>query len=61
MIPNNLELTTKFKEAYAIMNESIDSIFITGKASAGKSTLLLCFNNILRKIMSYLILQVLRH
>jgi len=40
---NNLELSTEFKEAYKIMNESSDSVFITGKAGAGESTLLLYF------------------
>ncbi len=41
MILNNLELTAEFNEAYKIMNEGSDSVFITGQAGAGKSALLL--------------------
>ena len=29
---SNLELTTEFKEAYKIMNEGSDSVFITGES-----------------------------
>ncbi|MFQ3307391.1 MAG: ATP-dependent DNA helicase PIF1 [Candidatus Midichloriaceae bacterium] len=49
MISNNLELNAKFNEAYETMNESTDSVFITGKAGVGKSTLLLYFSQHTKK------------
>jgi ATP-dependent DNA helicase PIF1 len=40
---NNLELNSQFQEALDLMNQTMENIFITGKAGTGKSTLLSYF------------------
>lgn len=40
---STLEINEKFSEALSFMNDSMDNIFITGKAGTGKSTLLSYF------------------
>jgi len=42
-LPDNLELTEEFKEAFDLLERSKESVFITGKAGTGKSTLLKYF------------------
>jgi hypothetical protein len=42
-LPDNLQITEEFQEAFDILNTTNKSIFITGKAGTGKSTLLKYF------------------
>jgi ATP-dependent DNA helicase PIF1 len=45
MKPENIEINEKFQQALEILENSHDSVFITGRAGTGKSTLLDYFRN----------------
>ncbi len=40
MVKNNIEITDEFKQAFNLLENSSESLFITGKAGTGKSTFL---------------------
>ncbi|GAA4971492.1 PIF1 family DEAD/DEAH box helicase [Algibacter aquimarinus] len=48
-IPDNLVITDEFQEAFDLMDKTRESVFITGKAGTGKSTLLKYFRKKTRK------------
>ena len=45
VLPDNLELNDEFVGTFNLIENTVDSIFITGKAGSGKSTLLKYFKN----------------
>ncbi|MFC1521352.1 AAA family ATPase [Elusimicrobiota bacterium] len=51
---NRIEINEQFKIALELMKDTSDSVFITGKAGTGKSTLLDYFRNITRKQVAVL-------
>src|SRR3990167_2999043 len=51
---SKLDLNEKFVQAFELMENSLQSVFLTGKAGTGKSTLLQYFRNTTKKNIAVL-------